>query len=163
MIFRGNAAGKALWWVLVTCWIVRLAGMISTTTAFWGVDSAAYLPAWFAWITWAIVGAALFRPIGTALTRGLERVGRQYETPSKAALLALFAAVALGVLSLPDRVGFTGDFLLRISSAKASGSPATIFPQAMPLDLWLHYTFPHEIARLRIAPVELTSRVVGAS
>src|SRR5437867_3891132 len=83
MTTKNGAAGSALWWVLATCWIVRLAGMATGTTALWGINSAAYLPAWFAWTTWALLGAALFPPIGAALTGGLERIGRYYETPSR--------------------------------------------------------------------------------
>ena len=159
---RERCAGWALWCVLAMCWIARVAATTTGTTALWGINSAAYLPGWFAWATLGLIGAALVPPIGAALTRGLERVGRQYETPSSKALLWLFATVAVGIIYLPDRVGFTGDYLLRISSAKASGSPVKIFPQALPFDLWLHITVPHEIARLRIAPVEVTSRVLDA-
>jgi hypothetical protein len=159
---RERRAGRTLWCVLALCWIARLAATTTGATALWGIHSAAYLPDWFAWATLGLFGAALVPPIGAALTRELERVGRQYETPSNKALLWLFATVAVGMLYLPDRVGFTGDSLLRLSSAKASGSPVTIFPQALPLDLWLHITVPHEVARLRIAPVEATSRVLDA-
>jgi len=159
---RERWAGRALLCILALCWIARLAGTTTGSTALWGINSAAYLPVWFAWATLGLFGAALVPPIGGALTRGLERVGRQYETPSNKALLWLFATVAVGMICLPDRVGFTGDYLLRLSSAKASGSPVTIFPQALPLDLWLHVTVPHELARLRLAPVEVTSRVLDA-
>ena len=132
------------------------------TTALWGIDAGAYLPAWFGWAGDLLLGASLVPSIGAALTRGLEALGRGWETPSRSMLLGLFSAVGFLVLALPDRVGFTGDFLLRLSSAKASGSPVVIFPQALPLDLWLHYTVPHEIALQQIAPVEITSRVLGA-
>ena len=139
---RERYAGRALWCILALCWIARFAGTTSGSTALWGINSAAYLPGWFAWATWGLSGAALVPPIGAALTRGLERVGRQYETPSNKTLLWLFATVAVGMIFLPDRVGFTGDYLLRLSSAKASGSPVAIFPQALPLDVLLHVKLP---------------------
>jgi hypothetical protein len=128
----------------------------------WGINAAAYLPAEWAWSTWALCGIALLPPIGRRLTRGLAWIGRRLEPPTRTPSLAFASIVALIVLGLPDRVGFTGDTLLRLSSAKATGWPSNLFPQAMPLDLWLHYTVPHEIARRHLLHVEETTRLLDA-
>jgi hypothetical protein len=68
------------------------------------------------------------------------------------------AAAAAMVWLLPDRVEFVGDFLLRQSTLQTAGQmPALWYPQAMPLDLFIHDT----IGRTLLAFTGMTAYTVG--
>jgi len=55
-----------------------------------------------------------------------------------------------------------GDFLLRLGAARNGTSVATIFPQAQPLDLFLHHAVPERLASLFDADALTAERVLGA-
>ena len=57
---------------------------------------------------------------------------------------------------------FVGDFLLRQGSAEESIAPARIYPQALPLDVLLHYLIPHWVLKTFEVDPNWTNRIVGA-
>ena len=70
------------------------------------------------------------------------RVRRPGRAPPVAAAAAFGLATALLVLALPDRAHFVGDFLLRQGTVEIALAPGVLFPQALPLDVLLHYRIP---------------------
>jgi hypothetical protein len=56
------------------------------------------------------------------------------------AIAATGAALLVGLL--PDRTRFVGDFLVRQGTVEYAVAPARVWPQALPLDAWLHYRLP---------------------
>jgi len=63
---------------------------------------------------------------------------------------------------LPDRLHFTGDFLLRHGAAANDLDPRDVFPQAFPLDVFLHHDLPRGLLRVAAIPVAVTERTLGA-
>jgi hypothetical protein len=74
---------------------------------------------------------------------------------------AVLVAVAL-VLVFPDRVQFVGDFLLRQGTAEEALPPSTLFPQALPFDVFLHVAFPTWAQGALGLPSAVVSRIVDA-
>jgi hypothetical protein len=122
----------------------------------WGFDALRYLPAW-AWVVWAIPGLALvFIPKTSA------RSGDHGDRNAAVTIpLAVLAAIGL-VLAFPDRVQFVGDFLLRQGTAEEALPPAALFPQALPLDAFLHVTFPTWAHGALGIPSTMVSRILDA-
>src|SRR5262252_4377674 len=122
----------------------------------WGFDELRFLPAW-GWIVWAIPAVALFLA-WNAKARDADR-----RTPTATALvpIAVLAAGAL-VLALPDRVQFVGDFLLRQGTAEEALPPSALFPQALPLDVFLHVVLPTWAHGALGIPSTVVSRILDA-
>jgi tetratricopeptide (TPR) repeat protein len=59
---------------------------------------------------------------------------------------AIVTGMAVWLLS--DRTWFTGDFILRLGTLGGPIAAEKIFPQALPLDLFMHVTLPRFVARL---------------
>jgi tetratricopeptide (TPR) repeat protein len=110
----------------------------------WGLNDARFLPpalgASFALACALALVPAIARPISLAIERIANHLG------ARGALLA--GAIATGglVALFPDETQFTGDFALRRSALEGHGSPAGLFPQALPLDLFTHITLPRWLA-----------------
>src|SRR5262249_35524165 len=62
-------------------------------------------------------------------------------------LLGVGLALGLALLCgrLPDRVRFTGDFMYREGAVAGQTDAARVMPQAMPLDVWLHFRLPAQL------------------
>ena len=76
------------------------------------------------------------------------------------ALIAV-VLVAAWVGSSPDNARFVGDFLLRQGTVEQSGSPAMLFPQALPLDVFIHYSLPAALQRAHVFSANQTARWLG--
>ncbi len=104
----------------------------------WGVDALRYLGA----LGWASFGLAVAATIWLWLGR-IGGEGRPGQRARGSALLWLLAAaMALVALALPDRLHFVGDSLLRLRAAEFDAPPGALFPQALPLDVALHWSLP---------------------
>src|SRR5262249_58794618 len=88
--------------------------------------------------------------VGAAIARG----------PAVATSVAVVLAAVI-VWVWPDRVRFTGDFLLRQGTVEVSEPPATMFPQALPLDLFLHYTVPQVLSNALSMDANGAARLLG--
>ncbi|HYM79871.1 MAG TPA: tetratricopeptide repeat protein [Candidatus Limnocylindria bacterium] len=127
----------------------------------WAFNLQRFLPPW-AWLLWALAALALAPPIARRLVPPLARFGDWIaRTPLAAGALAIAVMVGL-VLLLPDQVRFVGDFLLRQGTADEALPPSTLFPQALPLDVLLHYRLPRAMADLGWADANGTARLLGA-
>lgn len=117
----------------------------------WGFDTLRYLP-WWAWTLWALPLLALL------LAWRDERRERRMSTTIP---IAVLVTVVL-VLALPDRVQFVGDFLLRQGTSEEALPPSALFPQALPLDVFLHVTLPTWAHGAFGIPSTVVSRILDA-
>ena len=141
-----EAAGEpAAVGLAVTLWLLagaRLVHSFRPDMWGWGLSGERFVAPWAGWALWALptvlLVPALARRAGAVLARGGRAVIHAPGVPRVAC-----AAVAAGlVLALPDRVRFVGDFLIRQGSVETARPPGVLFPQALPLDVFLHYRLP---------------------
>ena len=106
----------------------------------WSLDVLRHLSPVAAWLPWALAAAVLahawWRRAAWPARAG-DWIARHPWAPAVAAL-----ALAALVLALPDDTHMTGDFILRRRAIDEARDPASVFPQSLPLDVWLHYTVP---------------------
>ncbi len=85
--------------------------------------------------------------VGAAIGRALGSLGdRAAPAPATAAVICGLLAGATALL-LPDRSLFVGDSLLRFGRLGMGQWVPGLFPQAMPLDVFFHFTLPTALAR----------------
>ena len=105
---------------------------------------------------------ALIPAFGRRLEPWLTGAGRAIE---RSPGFATFAAIVIGVVLVslfPDRVRFVGDFLIRQGTVQEAVKPSLIYPQALPLDVLLHYTIPRMTTDLGLADANGAARWIGA-
>jgi len=142
--------------------LLRAAATVTTGMAPWGLDLARFLGPLFGWPLWAITALALLPWLARPLAPAVTRLGdAMVDSPRAAAVIAAVAGAAI-VLAFPDRVRFVGDFLLRQGTVEESGRPGLLFPQALPLDVWLHVTLPTWFMNQGILDANGASRALGA-
>jgi len=127
--------------------------------AAWGVNALRHLEPAF----WAVPALAM---LALAFPRYVEPAARAFgdlsaRRPALAAGL-LGLATALLVLALPDRAHFVGDFLLRQGTVELAVAPGVLFPQAMPLDVLLHYRIPLALSDAHLLDAAGYGRTLGA-
>lgn len=127
----------------------------------WGLNFSRFMDPATAWALWALGAAALLPPLARRATARRSAPGG---TPARARVLAYaipaLASAAL-VLIFPDRVWFVGDFLLRVGILREPDGFTRMFPQALPLDVFLHYTLPRALgAALHVDPNQV-ARALG--
>jgi hypothetical protein len=155
----GRAASIVLLvWLLLVFAIRVVAARIPTMHA-WSANDARFLPPWLGIAGLAAMALALIPGVRDRLATLLD--GGRNPTRAGVAIAGVLGVVALIVF--PDRLGFVGDFLLRAGSLHDPGAFSTMFPQAMPLDPWLHYELPRRMAAwLSVQPAEV-ARAIGVS
>jgi tetratricopeptide (TPR) repeat protein len=159
---RGAEAALLVAWA----WCVALA-LSRATLAFapgmgaWGLDLQRALDPVWAWLPWLVAAAAVVPPLARRALPGATALGEWIaRRPVRAGVV--LAALAAGLVgAFPDRLRFVGDFLLRQGSAGQAIAPARVYPQALPLDVLLHFTLPRALAG-SIGP-DAAARVVGAA
>src|SRR5262249_3131207 len=112
----------------------------------WSLNLHRFVAPWIGWSLWALAALALLPPFGRRLLPAWETIGRRVaQRPALSMTVAgLFGAAVVWVF--PDRVRFVGDFLLRQGTVEVAELPSVLFPQALPLDVFLHYNVPSYIA-----------------
>ena len=155
-----DAATRSVWLGLLVLTGVRAAAAFVPGMWVWG-DVHRFLSPVGAWLPWALAAAALIPAVGRMLAPPCEWLGRAIVRggPARAAF-----AVLAGVLawSLPDRVHYVGDFLMREGTVEAGVDPSGIWPQAQPLDVLLHDTLPRALELRHVGDALQMSRVTGA-
>ena len=157
------AAGRAalaLWVTLALLLVARLALAFVPTMWFWGLNVQRFLAPVWAWAPWAVAALALVPPLSRPLAPAFARLGHELLRPRGAAVAAVLAALL--VLAFPDRVRFVGDFLLRQGTVEQAGQPAVLFPQALPLDVLLHYQLPSALVARGGVDANGAARALGA-
>jgi len=153
-------AATALWLVLAASALARLALAFLPTMWLWGLNVQRFLAPVPAWGLWAAAALGLHPPIARALTPPLARLGNALARPRGVVAAGLFAALLM--LALPDRVRFVGDFLLRQGTVEQAGLPSVLFPQALPLDVLLHYRLPRALVAAGTLDANGAARALGA-
>src|SRR5207249_2407721 len=134
----------ALWVTLVALVLARAALVVVPSMAAWGLNLHRFLTPAAAWLPWGLALLALLPPVARKLQPLLARAGDATARGRLAPWLwAAFAALL--VFALPDLCLMTGDFLLRRRAVDEARLPELIFPQALPLDVYLHYTLPRQL------------------
>jgi hypothetical protein len=152
----------ALWVTLAALAASRAALTFAHGTWLWSLSLNRFLAPVWGWGPWALAALALVPPLarraapvlgrwGDALTR--HRVGTTAAWALGAGLLAWLT---------PDRVRFVGDFLLRQGTVEVVEQPGLLFPQALPLDVFLHYTLPLKLTSAHLMDANGAARLLGA-
>jgi hypothetical protein len=155
-------AAVALWATLALLALARgLLAFVPDMHA-WSLNLQRFLaPAW-AWAPWALLALALVPPLARRAVPACRRAG---EAIARGSLLPALLAFALGALltaALPDQVRFVGDFQLRQGAIDEASPVDAIFPQAMPLDAFLHVTLPVRLMGAGRLEVNWAPRLLGA-
>jgi len=128
----------------------------------WGADSLRFAPAWIGWAPWMLVLLAFVPPLARRVVPALAALGDGLAAGEFRATGALAALAILIVALLPDRLWLIGDFLLRLGCTRGQIPVEIVFPQALPLDLFLHHHVPVAIARAHLADPNAWERLLGA-
>ena len=155
-------AALALWTVLVLLALARAALAFVPNMLGWGLNLQRFLAPPWAWAPWALAALALVPALARRAEPAFARAGEAVARGSLAASLAAVAAAVLLVVLLPDQVRFVGDFLLREGTIEEEGLPATLFPQALPLDVLLHVDLPGWLAGTGLVSANGAGRLLGA-
>jgi hypothetical protein len=157
-----NRAAATLWIALVLLAAARAALTLVPTMHAWSLNLQRFLsPAW-AWVPWALAALALVPPLGRAALPAVRRAG---DAVGRGSWIAVLVAMVVGaglVAALPDQVRFVGDFQLRQGTIDEAMPASEIFPQAMPLDLFLHYDLPVRIMGSGHMDANWAPRALGA-
>uniref|UniRef100_A0A832I3U2 Tetratricopeptide repeat protein n=1 Tax=Eiseniibacteriota bacterium TaxID=2212470 RepID=A0A832I3U2_UNCEI len=158
-------AGRAtlvLWWALAALAAARAALAFVPAMGGWALNLHRFLHPALAWLPWAVGAAALAPPLARRAVPWAERAGDALALGARGPALAALGAAAL-VLALPDQVRFTGDFLIRQGTIEEAIRPDRVWPQALPLDTWLHFRLPLELDRAFGLDPNLYGRLFGAA
>ena len=128
----------------------------------WSLNLHRYLDPVAAWGPWLIAAASLLPAVARRVARALERTGDLLSTRPVLAGWTLAGLAAALVASLPDRTRFVGDFLLRQGTVEQAGVPSQLFPQALPLDVFLHSMLPQALAAAGVLDANGAARLLGA-
>jgi tetratricopeptide (TPR) repeat protein len=134
------AAALTLWLALVLLAVLR-AGLSRVPSMHgWALNLHRFLSPAVAWPSWGLAVLALIPACSRRVLPAVARLGdRVIDAPVAGTLAAMALAAALVGL-LPDRAQYVGDFLLRQDTLEAPVDAAAWYPQALPLDLFLHDT-----------------------
>jgi len=135
-------AALALWVVLALIVLARAALAFVPNMFGWSLNLQRFLAPGWAWVPWSLAALALVPPLARRVEPAFRRAGEAIARGSWVASLAAAAGAAFLVLALPDQVHFVGDFQLRQGAIVAGSPMGQFFPQAMPLDLFLHVDLP---------------------
>ncbi len=161
-VVRSGRAALALWLALAALAVARAALAFDDTMWGWGFGLVRFVAPGPAWTLWALAALALVPPVARLAYPALAALGRRLDraVPATYALAALAGATL--VWALPDRVRFVGDFLLRFGTAERALQPSALFPQALPLDVLLHYDLLRLLDGAFRVDVNTSARVIGA-
>jgi len=153
-------AARALWVTLAALALARLASAFVPSMWLWGINLQRFLSPLWAFCPWLVAALALFPPLARRAAPWCGRAGdalaRSRSGPGVAAVLGA-ALVAI----FPDRVRFVGDFLLQQGTVEQVGQPSVLFPQALPLDVLLHYRLPRVLSAARLFDANGAARLLG--
>ena len=155
-------AALALWAALALLVLARAALTFVPNMYGWSLNLQRFLSPWWAWVPWALAALALVPPLARRAEPAFRRAGEAIARGSWVATLVAFVCAALLVLALPDQVRFVGDFQLRQGAIDEAGPASVIFPQAMPLDAFLHVDLPTRLMGAGRLDVNWAPRALGA-
>ncbi|MEK7329666.1 MAG: hypothetical protein AAB113_02580, partial [Candidatus Eisenbacteria bacterium] len=131
-------------------------------TWFWSLNLHRFLSPVMGWGLWLLAALALVPPLARRVSPMLARWGDALtRRPVSTATAWALGAATLAWLT-PDRVRFVGDFLLRQGTVEVVEQPGLLFPQALPLDLFLHYALPLKLTAAHLMSANGAARLLGA-
>jgi tetratricopeptide (TPR) repeat protein len=157
-----TAAARVLWGGLIALALARLALHFVPSMHGWGLNVQRFLPGVFVWPAFGLLVLALIPGFAQRAAGAVSAAGAAF---ARHGALSITLAAVLGaglVYAMPDRVRFVGDFLLRQGTVEEQASVGTLFPQALPLDVLLHYDLPLALARGGFADPNTAARRAGA-
>ncbi len=153
---------RVLWVALFALALARLGFAFIHDMYGWGLDAQRFLAPFWAWVPWALVVLALIPALARRGAGPLAAGGDALARGAPVALAIAFLGTAALVYAFPDHVRFVGDFLLRQGTVEERASVGTLFPQALPLDAWLHYRLPLWLSQAGMAGANTAARWIGA-
>jgi hypothetical protein len=155
-------AALALWIALIVLAALRAVLAFVPNMYLWSLNLHRFLSPAEAWVPWGIAALALIPAVSRRVLPWISGFGdRIADSRALGLLLAMVVGAAL-VGSLLDRTQYVGDFLLRQDSLETPVDAAAWYPQALPLDLFVHATAARvAMARLGFDP-NSEGRLVGA-
>ena len=155
-------AALALWVGLCALAALRLVLGFVPGMWVWGMNLHRFLPPALAWLPWGVAVVALAPPMARRIEPPFARLGAAIARGSIPAAVGIAAAAALLVWLLPDHVRFVGDFLIRQGTVEEAIRPSQVWPQALPLDVLLHYTLPLALSDSGLTDANGAARLLGA-
>ena len=157
-----DRAARALWLALAALALARSALAFVPSMWGWGLDLLRFLAPIPGWTLWTLASLALLPSLARRALPALEWAGRAHERSAVLACGAWGACAAALVWAFPDRLRFVGDFLLRFGTAEHALKPSALFPQALPLDVLLHYRLARVLDTSLGIDVNTSARMLGA-
>ncbi|HET9327098.1 MAG TPA: tetratricopeptide repeat protein [Candidatus Eisenbacteria bacterium] len=150
-----------LWGLLATLLLLRAIMVFHPSMWTWSLNLQRFLaPAW-GFGLWALAAVALIPGVARRATPAWNAIGEAIaKRPGLTTSAAVLAAMLL-VWLFPDRVRFTGDFLLRQGTVEVAERPSQLFPQALPLDVLLHYGVPRVLTQALAIDANGAARLLG--
>ncbi len=128
----------------------------------WGLDLLRFIAPAPGWTLWALAALALVPALSRHALPALEALGRALDRSAALAYGAWGAGAAALAWAFPDRLRLVGDFLLRFGTAERALKPSALFPQALPLDVLLHYRLARLLDVSLGMDVNTSARLLGA-
>jgi hypothetical protein len=142
--------------VLAAAVAAEVAAAVVPTMHLWGLNASRFLPPLIRFAPLLLAVAALVPWVGRAARPAVDGLDQGWRLP-----VALVAVTVALLALLPDRLGFVGDYLLRMGVLSEPGGFAATFPQALPLDFVRHDGLPRAAAHVfGVAPGTI-ERVLG--
>ena len=157
-----DRAALALWLAFVALAVARAAFAFADSMWGWGFGLLRFVAPVPGWILWALAALALVPPLARRVRPWLEALGRLLDRLGLLAYAAWALLAAILMWAFPDRLRLVGDFLLRFGTAERALKPSGLFPQALPLDVLLHYRIPRLLDDSFRIDVNTTARLLGA-
>jgi tetratricopeptide (TPR) repeat protein len=159
---RGERAALVVWALLVVLALLRAALAFTHSMWGWGPGVLRFIPPGVGVALWLLAALGLVPGVARRLEPAFARAGDAIARSSRVATLAWSAAAVLTVALLPDRAWYLGDFLLRQGSVAVREADSSMFVQAGPLDLLLHYTLPRRVTDALPLDANAVARWIGA-
>jgi hypothetical protein len=157
-----DRAAIALWCTLAALVAARAALAFVPGTWVWSLSLHRFLSPVTGWGLWSLAALALVPPLAGRVSPALVRWGDALTRhPAGTTIAWAVGAAALAWLA-PDRVRFVGDFLLRQGTVEVVEQPGRLFPQALPLDVFLHYAVPLKVTAAHVMTANGVARLLGA-
>ena len=150
-----------LWLCLAALALLRLAFAWDHSMWAWGWSLLRFVEPITGWLLWLLSALALIPPLARAALPWARRAGESLAAGRQGATV-LAGIVFLILLLQPDRLHLVGDFLLRTGTAERALHPSKLYPQALPLDVLLHFTLPLAVSDSGVLDANGAARLLGA-
>jgi tetratricopeptide (TPR) repeat protein len=157
-----DRAALALWLALIVLTAARAALAFVPSMWGWGLDLLRFISPIPGWTLWVVATLALVPGLARRALPALDALGRALDRSAALAYGAWGAGAAALAWAFPDRLRLVGDFLLRFGTAEHALKPSALFPQALPLDVLLHYRLARLLDGSLGMDVNTSARLLGA-